>query len=82
MFSVFMLDPLHGWIATHRLPFNDAVHYAKEYLKKDADSAVALVPDGEDPVSYLMAARHAWLLKQEKAATMRRAPRIFRAPLA
>lgn len=67
MFSVFMLDVVHGWVAVHRLPFDDAIHYAKEYLKQDPDSAVALVPDGEDSVPYLQAARHSVLFKQYHA---------------
>jgi hypothetical protein len=56
MFSAFMLDSVHGWVATHRLPLSTAIHYCQEYRKQHYRCPVALVPDHEDPTPYLMLA--------------------------
>jgi hypothetical protein len=53
MFSVFMLDPSFGWVATHRLSFDHALDYAKSYRNLLQNSPVALVPDAVDPEPYL-----------------------------
>lgn len=53
MFSAFMLDPVHGWIATHRLHLDSAIYYCKMYRKQQYNCPVALVPDTADPMPYL-----------------------------
>jgi hypothetical protein len=53
LFSAYMLDPTHGWIATHRLPLDSAIYYCKEYRRHTYDIPVALVPDNADPAPFL-----------------------------
>lgn len=48
-----MLDPSHGWIATHRLPEQDAIKVCKAYREYHFECPVALVPDAVDPEPYL-----------------------------
>lgn len=55
MFSSFMLDQIHGWIAVHRLSLDSAIHYAKE-CRVQYNCSVAVVPDCEDPAPYLQVA--------------------------
>lgn len=56
MFSAFYLDPTHGWIATHRLPLDSAIHYCQEYREQHYECPVALVPDGENPTPFMILA--------------------------
>lgn len=53
MFSAYTLDQTYGWIATHRLPLDDAIIYCKKYREQQYNCPVALVPDGDDPTPYL-----------------------------
>jgi hypothetical protein len=48
-----MLDPSHGWIATHRLPLHSAIFHCKEHRRRTHDIPVAIVPDMHDPAPYL-----------------------------
>jgi hypothetical protein len=52
-YSAYMLDPSHGWIATHRLPLHSAIFHCKEHRRRTQDIPVAIVPDMHDPTPYL-----------------------------
>lgn len=52
-FSAFQMDPVHGWVATHRLPFESAVYYCQEARTRYPWAPVAMVPDRVDPRPYL-----------------------------
>lgn len=74
MFSAYTLDPEHGWIATHRLPFNTALAYCKDYRSRYGGSLVAVVPDQADPKPYLelVAGRGKNMASSEITTTLRR----------
>lgn len=56
LFSVYMLDNLYGWVATHRLPRSDAFTFAAGFRKCSEGSITAIVPEGDDPLPYLQLA--------------------------
>jgi hypothetical protein len=53
MFSAYLMDPEHGWVATHRLPLASAIQYCLDYRERYAGVVVAVVPDDMDPKPML-----------------------------
>jgi hypothetical protein len=68
MFSAYVLDPEHGWFATHRLPFDSAVKYCRENRKRTAGSLVAVVPDDVDPEPYLSIVKSQEVIRSLRAS--------------